>query len=30
MDAQHIERMFGCIMERLDRQEQLLEDIRCS
>ena len=28
MDTQHIERMFGCIMERLDRQEQMLEDIR--
>lgn len=28
MDTQHIERMFGCIMDRLDRQEQLLEDIR--
>lgn len=28
MDAQHIERMFGRIMERLERQEQMLEDIR--
>lgn len=28
MDMQNIERLFGCIMERLDRQEQLLEDIR--
>lgn len=28
MDIQRIERLFGCIMERLDRQEQLLEDIR--
>ena len=28
MDTQHIEKMFGCIMERLDRQEQMLEDIR--
>lgn len=28
MDTQHIERMLGTIMERLDRQEQLLEDIR--
>lgn len=28
METQHIERMFGSIMERLDRQEQLLEDIR--
>ena len=28
MDTQNIERLFGRIMERLDRQEQLLEDIR--
>lgn len=28
MDTQHIERMLGTIMEQLDRQEQLLEDIR--
>lgn len=28
MDIQHIEKLFGCIMERLDRQEQMLEDIR--
>lgn len=28
MDTQHIEKLFGLIMERLDRQEQLLEDIR--
>lgn len=28
MDIQHIERMFGRIMDRLDRQEQMLEDIR--
>ncbi len=28
MDIQNLERLFGCIMERLDRQEQLLEDIR--
>lgn len=30
MDTQHIERMFGSIIERLDRQEQMLEDIRHS
>ncbi len=28
MDTQHIERMFGSIMDRLERHEQLLEDIR--
>lgn len=28
MDIQKIEKWFGTIMERLDRQEQLLEDIR--
>lgn len=28
MDIQKIERLFGSIMERLDRQERLLEDIR--
>ena len=27
MDTQHIERLFGRIMERLDWQEQLLEEI---
>lgn len=28
MDTKNIERLFGCIMERLDRQEQMLEDLR--